>query len=389
MAEEKLPNLEISVLECPIPLCIIDSNGNFITWNENFLTILNHDLKNVDQMLEVFEITDKEKQDLKKWIFETNPTEKITEVLHRCHIHPEGMMIKIEKQILKDNKKCLFFENITTEKLTQFILQERDKEISFLHTTIDNISSIFKIDDFLQQIVDTFPTSMLFPDLACIMISYKDEKEALHTYKSQNYRDQKGPVIKCPIQFQDNAVGEVIVGYTEDIKQKQGLIIPLEIENTFLKEEENLTNSLAKIIGDFINLSIMLNKESQFQDTLKVLSTPVMVLGEKILLLPLVGPIDSRRTQIIMDSLLAKVIEVEAKYALIDIQGVPAMDTLVADHIIKLTKATKLLGCSCIITGVSPKISQTLVQLGIDLSTFETEASLKDGLTQVVGILKK
>ena len=389
MTEENLPNLEISALECPIPLCIIDNNGDFITWNENFLTILNHGLKNVDQMLEVFEIPDKEKQDLKKWIFDTNPKEKTKEVLHRCHIHPEGMMIKMEQQILPNDKKCIFFENITKEKVAEFILKERIKEIDFLHSSIDNISSVLKIEEFLQKIIDTFPNAMLFSDVGCIMISYKDDKEALHTYKSQNYRDQKGAILKSPIQLHDNAVGEVIVGYTEDIKQKQGMIIPLEIENTFLKEEQNLVNSLATIIGEFLNLSIMLHKETQFQDTLKVLSTPVMILGEKILLLPLVGPIDSRRTQMIMDSLLAKVIEVEAKYALIDIQGVPAMDTLVADHIIKLTKATKLLGCKCIITGVSPKISQTLVQLGIDLSTFETEASLKDGLTQVVDVLKK
>jgi PAS domain S-box-containing protein len=110
------------------------------------------------------------------------------------------------------------------------------------------------------------------------------------------------------------------------------------------------------------------------------MSTPVMRLWDNILLLPIVGLVDSKRVQLIMETVLQKILDHQAKVIILDIQGVPAVDSAVANHIIKVTKATRLMGCTCIITGISPEISQALVNLGIELTDILTQSTLKDGV---------
>jgi len=110
------------------------------------------------------------------------------------------------------------------------------------------------------------------------------------------------------------------------------------------------------------------------------MATPVMILWKGILLLPIVGTVDSNRTQDIMENMLAEIQDEGSKVIILDILGVPTVDSAVANHLIKITKATKLMGCDCIITGISPGIAQSLVHLGIDLGDVLTKATLKDGL---------
>jgi methyl-accepting chemotaxis protein len=110
------------------------------------------------------------------------------------------------------------------------------------------------------------------------------------------------------------------------------------------------------------------------------MSTPVMQLWENILLLPVVGLVDSKRVQLIMQTALQKIMDYQAKVLILDIQGVPAVDSAVANHLIQITKATSLMGCTCIVTGISPEIAQSLVNLGIDLGDILTQANLKDGV---------
>jgi len=110
------------------------------------------------------------------------------------------------------------------------------------------------------------------------------------------------------------------------------------------------------------------------------MSTPVMRLWDNILLLPIVGLVDSKRVQLIMETVLQKILDHQAKIIIMDIQGVPAVDSAVANHIIRVTKATKLMGCTCIITGISPEISQALVNLGIELNDILTQSTLKEGV---------
>jgi rsbT co-antagonist protein RsbR len=108
------------------------------------------------------------------------------------------------------------------------------------------------------------------------------------------------------------------------------------------------------------------------------LSTPVVKLWEGILALPMIGTLDSARTQVVMETLLQRIVETGSEIAIIDITGVPTVDTLVAQHLLKTVAAARLMGADCIISGIRPQIAQTMVHLAIDLSTVTTKATLAD-----------
>ena len=112
------------------------------------------------------------------------------------------------------------------------------------------------------------------------------------------------------------------------------------------------------------------------QQELLELSTPVVKLWDGILALPLIGTLDSARTQVVMESLLQQIVESEATIAIIDITGVPTVDTLVAQHLLKTVAAARLMGADCIISGIRPQIAQTIVQLGVELNEVTTKASM-------------
>jgi rsbT co-antagonist protein RsbR len=116
------------------------------------------------------------------------------------------------------------------------------------------------------------------------------------------------------------------------------------------------------------------------QQELLELSTPVVKLWDGILALPMIGTLDSARTQVVMESLLQKIVETESQIAIIDITGVPTVDTLVAQHLLKTVTALRLMGADCIISGVRPQIAQTIVHLGVDLQGVTTKANLADAL---------
>lgn len=119
---------------------------------------------------------------------------------------------------------------------------------------------------------------------------------------------------------------------------------------------------------------------SRQQQELLELSTPVVKLWDGILALPIIGTLDSARTQVVMENLLQTVVATNSKYAIIDITGVPTVDTLVAQHLLKTITAARLMGAECIISGVRPQIAQTIVHLGINLEDVVTKAKLSDAL---------
>ena len=110
------------------------------------------------------------------------------------------------------------------------------------------------------------------------------------------------------------------------------------------------------------------------------MSTPVTQIWRGILMLPVVGIIDSKRAQDVMTATLSKIAETQARMFILDISGVAVVDTAVANHLIKITKATRLMGCDSTISGVSPSIAQTIVELGIDVGGIKTTATLRDAL---------
>lgn len=114
------------------------------------------------------------------------------------------------------------------------------------------------------------------------------------------------------------------------------------------------------------------------QEDMLELSTPVVKLWEGILALPLIGTLDSARTQVVMESLLQSIVNTNSRVAIIDITGVPTVDTVVAQHLLKTVTAARLMGADCIISGVRPQIAQTIVHLGINLLDVTTKATLSD-----------
>lgn len=114
------------------------------------------------------------------------------------------------------------------------------------------------------------------------------------------------------------------------------------------------------------------------QQEMLELSTPVVTLWEGVLALPLIGTLDSARTQVVMESLLQRIVDTGSLIAILDITGVPTVDTLVAQHLLKTVAAARLMGADCIISGIRPQIAQTIVHLGVDLNSVTTKATLAD-----------
>ncbi|MES2634362.1 MAG: STAS domain-containing protein [Pseudomonadota bacterium] len=117
------------------------------------------------------------------------------------------------------------------------------------------------------------------------------------------------------------------------------------------------------------------------QNELLELSTPVIKLWEGVLAVPMIGTLDSSRTQLVMEALLQRIVDTGSQIAIIDITGVPTVDTLVAQHLLKTVSAIRLMGAECIISGIRPQIAQTIVHLGIDLQGIASKASLADALS--------
>lgn len=139
-----------------------------------------------------------------------------------------------------------------------------------------------------------------------------------------------------------------------------------------------------------LNINDRVTYERKLQEqahTIQQMSTPTIKLWEGVLLLPIVGVIDSMRSQYIMESMLTKIAETYSRVIILDIHGVAAVDTAVANHLIKITKATKLMGCECIISGISPAVAQTVIQLGIDMHAINTKSNLSDAVDEAFKVL--
>jgi len=160
-----------------------------------------------------------------------------------------------------------------------------------------------------------------------------------------------------------------------------------QLRTALVNEPERLANvtatasSLLDRLGLFTTECYQKGREAviakQQQEMLE-LSTPVVQLWEGVLALPLIGTLDSARTQVVMESLLQRIVDTGAAIAIIDITGVPTVDTLVAQHLLKTVAAARLMGADCIISGIRPQIAQTIVHLGVDLQDVITKATLAD-----------
>lgn len=150
-----------------------------------------------------------------------------------------------------------------------------------------------------------------------------------------------------------------------------------------LNEVIGAVNRLVDKMGLFTFETFIKSRERIIKEQQKALievSVPVVKVWDKILMVPLVGMLDSARTQLVMETLLTAIEETQSKVAILDISGIPIVDTLVAKHLLRTVSAAKLMGAECIITGIKSRISQTMVQLGVDLTGVVTKTTLADGL---------
>lgn len=175
---------------------------------------------------------------------------------------------------------------------------------------------------------------------------------------------------------------------------KDALLQILQQEIKDINELYEVTLRINKLIDSFGIVTfetfikgreeVILRQSSEIAE----ISTPVIRVWEGILALPIIGTLDSSRTQVVMENLLQEIVETGSSIAILDISGVPAVDSLVAQHLIKTVSATRLMGAECIISGIRPEIAQTVVHLGIDLSQIVTKASLASALKYAFSILQ-
>jgi rsbT co-antagonist protein RsbR len=175
------------------------------------------------------------------------------------------------------------------------------------------------------------------------------------------------------------------IGQEFSVVTKQGREIPAEISLSPLRiEGETLVLCTIRDITERKQAIALIAQQSR---SLLELSTPAINLQDGILLLPLIGVVDTLRAQQIMENLLQAIVEHESRVALLDITGVPIIDTQVAQHLMKTVAAAKMLGAQVIVTGISPESAQTLVTLGIDLRAIRTMGSLQAGIREAFRLI--
>jgi len=158
----------------------------------------------------------------------------------------------------------------------------------------------------------------------------------------------------------EQAINLLIEDLTHELKKSQRMKTELEEKLQKIQEQQK---TIIQQQGDLLELS-----------------SPVSKVWDNILILPVIGTLDSQRTQVMMENLLHKIVQTGCTIAILDITGVPTVDTQVANHLLKTVTAARLLGAECIISGISPAIAQTIVHLGINLSAIRTKATLQDAM---------
>lgn len=167
---------------------------------------------------------------------------------------------------------------------------------------------------------------------------------------------------------------------------KEALLDVVQKEIADAKELINISLKLSRLLDNFsiITFETFIKGREEVilrqTDEITEISTPVIRVWDGILALPIIGTLDSARTQVVMESLLTEIVESGSSVAILDISGVPTVDSLVAQHLLKTVSATRLMGAECVISGIRPEIAQTIVHLGIDLSSIVTKASLASAL---------
>jgi len=210
------------------------------------------------------------------------------------------------------------------------------------------------------------------------------------------YAEEYKPVIQF---LEDFSRDTAIRGFTPSetilfvFSLKYALLTMLEKEysdrHVMLARETAVMSRLIDDLGIVTAEAFIASREEYIKEQVSIIAemeTPVLQVGRGILLVPIIGILDSRRSQAVMDKMLQTILATRAKAAIIDITGVAAIDTAVSSHILKISRATKLMGCRCVISGVSPEVAQSVVDLGIDMGDLATEADMQDAIEYALDI---
>jgi rsbT co-antagonist protein RsbR len=246
--------------------------------------------------------------------------------------------------------------------------------IEFLKKKIPVLSEFLTIED-----LESTTTNLL-------KLFIKGLKTGANTVEDPNYQELHDSLVSLSLDlggknFTPSETAQFVL-FLKDVT----ILLLIEKQK---KNADTMTDSILLVNGLLDRFALITidaylsNKERIIKEQASVIlemSTPVVKIWNGIILLPLVGILDSSRAKQMMESLLGNIENYQAKVAIIDISGIPVIDTLVARHLFTTIAAVKLMGSECIVTGISAKISQTIVHLGLDLSNILTRASLEDGL---------
>lgn len=250
-----------------------------------------------------------------------------------------------------------------------------------------------KVDSFELQVLNQLPTPVMAVDTdlsltflnssGCKLLgkSFEELKgqRCCDLFKSKHCGTENCCMKKAMADGQMHSARNEFTG-------KEGEQVHIEYFAAPLKDKEGeIVGGLEYIVDitERVEDEIRLTEQNR---TIRELSTPTIKLWDGILVLPVVGVIDSTRAQYMMESMLEKILETSSRVIILDIHGVAAVDTAVANHLLKITKATKLMGCECLLSGISPAVAQTIIQLGVDMTSINTHSTLSDALERAFRI---
>lgn len=237
-----------------------------------------------------------------------------------------------------------------------------------------NLFSEIEIIDICNKIVNAFLRMIEYKGVFALKSTeLGDVKRVLGEYSKITASRGLSQVDVSTLIF---SLKSIVFSVVNEIKYDENINISLSKEITRISE-------VLDMMGLFTFDMYVKEREEiiiRQQEDMIELSTPVIRVWDDILAVPLIGMLDSKRTQMIMEKLLDMIVSTSSKIAIIDITGIPTVDTLVANHLLKTASATRLLGADLIITGISPVIAQTMVHLGVDLSSVITKSMMSDGI---------
>lgn len=270
---------------------------------------------------------------------------------------------------------------------TTEILKNKKKEILQLWIKNQTVDPQYAVDGLDQEELLAQSSEVLDAFLKAL------SEENLHDSNSSDF----DAVIE---QLSGISISRAKQGYTP---RETGNFI-LSLKETLLEILKNEATDISLLFEEILKLSRLMDNFTVLTfetfikgredviirqtDEITDISTPVIKVWDGILALPIIGTLDSARTQVVMENLLQEIVNTSSGIAILDISGVPTVDSLVAQHLLKAVSATRLMGAECIISGIRPEIAQTIVHLGIDLSNIITKATLASALQYAFKSLK-